>query len=111
MGHAGAIISGGKGTAADKIKSLKDAGIAVADDLTTIGKNRGRSLGLTISVYLLAVDTVSIKYGRCGFLTAPKRLDRHRFGWETEPTKGAHIFRFVISSFWKITGGNSCVSY
>jgi succinyl-CoA synthetase alpha subunit len=38
MGHAGAIISGGKGTAADKIKSLKAAGIAVADDLTTIGE-------------------------------------------------------------------------
>ncbi|MYG00494.1 succinate--CoA ligase subunit alpha [Candidatus Poribacteria bacterium] len=38
MGHAGAIISGGKGTAADKIKSLNDAGIAVADDLTTIGE-------------------------------------------------------------------------
>ena len=38
MGHAGAIISGGQGTAADKIKSLKNAGIAVADDLTTIGE-------------------------------------------------------------------------
>ena len=38
MGHAGAIISGGKGTAADKIQSLKDAGIAVAEDLTTIGE-------------------------------------------------------------------------
>lgn len=38
MGHAGAIISGGKGTAADKILSLKEAGIAVADDLTTIGE-------------------------------------------------------------------------
>ena len=38
MGHAGAIISGGKGTAADKISSLKDAGIAVAEDLTTIGE-------------------------------------------------------------------------
>lgn len=38
MGHAGAIISGGQGTAADKIASLKDAGIAVADDLTTIGE-------------------------------------------------------------------------
>lgn len=38
MGHAGAIISGGKGTAADKIASLKAAGIAVADDLTTIGE-------------------------------------------------------------------------
>lgn len=38
MGHAGAIISGGQGTAADKIKSLKAAGIAVAEDLTTIGE-------------------------------------------------------------------------
>ena len=38
MGHAGAIISGGQGTAADKIRALNDAGIIVADNLTTIGK-------------------------------------------------------------------------
>lgn len=38
MGHAGAIISGGQGTAVDKIQSLKEAGISVAEDLTTIGE-------------------------------------------------------------------------
>ena len=31
MGHAGAIISGGKGTAAAKIEAMRDAGIAIAE--------------------------------------------------------------------------------
>lgn len=36
MGHAGAIISGGKGTAEGKIEALKSAGIAVADTPATM---------------------------------------------------------------------------
>jgi succinyl-CoA synthetase alpha subunit len=38
MGHAGAIISGGKGTAADKIKAMNAAGIEVAETPSVIGE-------------------------------------------------------------------------
>ena len=37
MGHAGAIIAGGKGTAEEKIKKLKECGVHVADNLVSIG--------------------------------------------------------------------------
>ena len=45
MGHAGAIISGGKGGAGDKIEAMKSAGIFVTDSPAGIGETMLKALG------------------------------------------------------------------
>ena len=44
MGHAGAIISGGKGTALDKMAAMKDAGIHVCESPAEIGETVEKAL-------------------------------------------------------------------
>ena len=46
MGHAGAIIAGGKGTAAEKMAAMKKAGIHVVDSPALIGIAMAKALGL-----------------------------------------------------------------
>jgi succinyl-CoA synthetase alpha subunit len=45
MGHAGAIISGGEGTAAEKMKAMTEAGITVVKSPAEIGEAMARVLG------------------------------------------------------------------
>lgn len=44
MGHAGAIISGGKGTAEAKFAALEDAGVAIVNSPTELGKRMSELL-------------------------------------------------------------------
>jgi succinyl-CoA synthetase alpha subunit len=44
MGHAGAIIAGGRGTAAEKMAALREAGIHVVDTPAAIGETMQRAM-------------------------------------------------------------------
>jgi succinyl-CoA synthetase alpha subunit len=44
MGHAGAIISGGKGGAEDKLEAMRSAGIAISDSPSALGRTMKKML-------------------------------------------------------------------
>ncbi len=57
MGHAGAIISGGKGTAAEKMAAMKKAGIHVVESPAAIGEMVQRVLGKKPKKKIVVIST------------------------------------------------------
>lgn len=61
MGHAGAIISGGKGTAAEKILAMREAGIVIAESPAVIGEAMQRVLSSKMRIPLRAQPALARK--------------------------------------------------
>ncbi len=59
MGHAGAIIAGGKGTAAEKMAALSDAGIHVVKSPPDIGSAMMNALGSPVGSWNLPLLTTT----------------------------------------------------
>ena len=69
MGHAGAIISGGKGTAAEKFAALEAAGVTVTRNLAEIDqRSRKRPAGEIESAEIYSGSKVSLAVRFAGFV-------------------------------------------
>jgi succinyl-CoA synthetase alpha subunit len=74
MGHAGAIISGGKGTAEEKMKAMKKAGIHVVESPAYLGRTVQKVLGAKGKKKAAVKPRKSVK--RAAGKTAIKRTSR-----------------------------------
>ncbi|MFN3135094.1 MAG: succinate--CoA ligase subunit alpha, partial [Candidatus Kryptonium sp.] len=65
MGHAGAIISGGRGTAQEKMKALAEAGIHVIENPAVIGETVKKVLGEKSKRKVFVISSSSRKSKKC----------------------------------------------
>ena len=74
MGHAGAIISGGKGTADAKVAAMKEAGIHVVDSPAHMGTTVMKALGLNKAPKVAAPKKVVVAKKTVAKKTAAKKV-------------------------------------
>jgi succinyl-CoA synthetase alpha subunit len=87
MGHAGAIISGGKGTAKEKMAAMRKAGIHVVESPATIGVTVAKALGIEVkSAPKAAAPKAAAK--PAAKATAPKAAPKANAS-KTAPAKAA----------------------
>ncbi|HXG37490.1 MAG TPA: succinate--CoA ligase subunit alpha [Bacteroidota bacterium] len=81
MGHAGAIISGGKGTAIEKMNAMREAGIHVVESPALLGETMQRVLQgrkRTPSPRSMKTEAVSKKSSRRKRITGASKRSNHR---------------------------------
>jgi succinyl-CoA synthetase alpha subunit len=73
MGHAGAIIAGGKGTAAEKMEALRKAGAYVCESPAEIGEMMKKALGKTKKVFAVKISPAKAKSKK---KTPPRKMKK-----------------------------------
>ena len=87
MGHAGAIIAGGKGTAEDKIKAMREAGIYVAESPAEMGSTVQKALEDLKAKKATAKTVSGTSKVKSGSASKPKASSKKKAAKKSAPKK------------------------